>query len=583
LMINYDIPWNPNRLEQRMGRVHRIGQQHEVYVFNFVATNTIEGRVLTRLLEKLNEIREDLGDRVFDVVGMMLRVNDVDLENILREAAYNPRSLDDDFYMKQIERINPDKLHRLEEATGVAMATSHVDLSQVQQQDFISEERRLMPEFVEKYFLAAAERIKLRVTPRADALYRVEHVTQRIRTNTLNSVKRFGPSATTYRKLTFSKGDILKNSNHTDAELLSPGHPLFAAVSEVLENELAPIRGGLAAYVNPTIQEPYHLHFFVAELVGEEPIGHTYQPVTQHAALTVILETADGTFEPAPPDALHDLEAANGGTTAEPIPSDMRQRAERYVKGVVQRTMLDEQRAMREKEISIRQNYLENTFDALIQAQQKKHWELLEQAQNKPNYRLAVEDSDRRRDALEQRRQQKLDALKHLRVLRPGPVRYLGSADVRPAQLQPATHAAMYSNPEVEWRAMDVVIDYERAQGWTPTDVSQRHDGSGFDIRSIGPADEYGKNPVRRIEVKGRSGYNQPVALTPNEWTQAQRHGDTYWLYVVWGAGQSQEPQLFRIQNPALKLAQHTSPVIKHYLVPADAIVDSGSSSMESV
>ncbi len=97
--------------------------------------------------------------------------------------------------------------------------------------------------------------------------------------------------------------------------------------------------------------------------------------------------------------------------------------------------MLDEQRAKREREIAIRQNYLERTFEALILAQQKKYWELAEQAQNKPQYRMARDEAGRRIEELEQRRDQKLEDLKHLRVLRPGPVRYLGSAEVRPPRV----------------------------------------------------------------------------------------------------------------------------------------------------
>src|SRR5262249_41237027 len=87
LMINYDLPWNPVRLEQRMGRVHRIGQELDVYIFNFAAKNTVEGIILDRLLGKLNDMRRALGDRVFDVIGLMLRLNEVDLEEIMREAA----------------------------------------------------------------------------------------------------------------------------------------------------------------------------------------------------------------------------------------------------------------------------------------------------------------------------------------------------------------------------------------------------------------------------------------------------------------------------------------------------------------
>ncbi|NOG48692.1 MAG: hypothetical protein HND48_03995 [Chloroflexi bacterium] len=128
LMINYDMPWNPMRLEQRMGRIHRIGQKLDVFIFNFVAQNTVEGRVLERLLHKLEIIRSQMGDRVFDVIGTLLRLNGVDLEDILREAATNPRSISDEYYLRQIEQISPERLAELEKATGVAMATSHVDL-----------------------------------------------------------------------------------------------------------------------------------------------------------------------------------------------------------------------------------------------------------------------------------------------------------------------------------------------------------------------------------------------------------------------------------------------------------------------
>ena len=136
--------------------------------------------------------------------------------------------------------------------------------------------------------------------------------------------------------------------------------------------------------------------------------------------------------------------------------------------------------------------------------------------------------------------------------------------------------AAMHSDPEVERRAMEYVMAHENERGWQPTDISRRYDGSGFDIRSVGPKDEFGKRSVRRIEVKGRSGYNLDVALSTNEWTQAGRHGETYWLYVVYGAGKGQEPQLVTIQNPALRLANRAQPIIKHYLLPAAAIQEIG-------
>ena len=161
LMINYDLPWNPTRLEQRLGRIHRIGQTRDVYAFNFVATSSedgqpvIEGRILERLLMKLERMREALGDRVFDMVGEVLALNKVNLPDMLREVAYEPRRLDD--YLDIIDRIDPDLLDRYEDATGIALARGHVDFTAFAQANLEAEERRLMPRYVESRFVSAAQ------------------------------------------------------------------------------------------------------------------------------------------------------------------------------------------------------------------------------------------------------------------------------------------------------------------------------------------------------------------------------------------------------------------------------------------
>jgi len=171
LMINYDLPWNPNRLEQRMGRIHRIGQEQDVYIFNFVAVNTVEGRVLEKLLQKLEEIRKAMGDRVFDVIGQLLQLSEIRFEDLLREATYAKASEDE--IIEQIERLDPKRLEELEQATGVALATSHINLSQIrrtQNQDYISEEQRLMPRYVEEFFKRACEFLRVNLETRADGL-----------------------------------------------------------------------------------------------------------------------------------------------------------------------------------------------------------------------------------------------------------------------------------------------------------------------------------------------------------------------------------------------------------------------------
>jgi len=132
----------------------------------------------------------------------------------------------------------------------------------------------------------------------------------------------------------------------------------------------------------------------------------------------------------------------------------------------------------------------------------------------------------------------------------------------------------MRNDPEVEAFAMQWVMDYERKRGWQPEDVSQKRDGSGFDIRSVEVTNSDTEIPeVRRIEVKGRAQLNQDVSLTVNEWRKAQQLGDSYWLYVVWGC-KTANPRLLTIQNPAKKLMGNAKEIkqVTRYLVGADAL-----------
>src|SRR5713101_2656504 len=310
LMINYDIPWNPNRLEQRMGRIHRIGQRSDVYIFNFVSTNTVEGTIRARLFSKLEEIRGQLGDRVFDVVGQLLALNEIRLEDMLREAAINPARIEE--YTGQIEQLSLEQLSQLEQATGVALATSQVDLTWVRGTDVRSQERRLMPEYVQKFFLRAAEREKLLMRPRVDGLYSIERVPARLRDQHLSTARRYDVPAQEYRKLTFDK-TIQQRAEHQDAVLLSPGHPLFAALSEVLTGDLEPVQGHAAMFVDPHVTESYQVHFFEVQIISEEPgidtkRGGTTEARTQviYATLTAVLDGPKGK-ELAPADLLHDL------------------------------------------------------------------------------------------------------------------------------------------------------------------------------------------------------------------------------------------------------------------------------------
>ncbi|HHF57800.1 MAG TPA: helicase, partial [candidate division WOR-3 bacterium] len=116
IMINYDIPWNPNRLEQRMGRIHRYGQQKDVYIFNLVAEDTREGKVLAKLFDKLEEIRNKLGsDRVFDVIGDVFYGKN--LYQLILEAVTNAKSMDE--ILKELNiQADEEYISKIKDALG---------------------------------------------------------------------------------------------------------------------------------------------------------------------------------------------------------------------------------------------------------------------------------------------------------------------------------------------------------------------------------------------------------------------------------------------------------------------------------
>ena len=590
LMVNYDLPWNPTRLEQRLGRIHRIGQSREVYAFNFVATSAedgqpvIEGRILERLLSKLDRMRDALGDRVFDVVGEVLSLNRINLPEMLREVTYAPGQLDD--YLNVIEQIDPELLGLYEDATGIALARGHVDFSSFAQANLEAEERRLMPRYVESHFLAAAKEVGLRTEARADGLWRIEHVLADLRSERLQSVRRLGKPEGGYRKLTFYK-EHLEQDRHLDAVLLGPGHPLYAATDERLRDLLNDVTGRMAVYVDSETDSLYRLHFFEIAVRGQTTKGET---TTILAELVCVREEfAEGIpakdhYHVVPADVLIDLPAHPH--PPETLPNIDRSHISDYVKTTVQMERRQHAQAERSRYADVARGYLERSFDARVRAGQDRVMGLRAREPRQPEIALARQRAEQDLIDLQRTRSERLVGMERLRVARHGPVRYVASCLVMP----PATAADRFpefvDEPDaalrrkIELAAEDVVDAYETANGRECERVG--HLKIGFDIRSLSAPDPQTgyRDPVtgvRRIEVKGRK-RGQAVRLTTNEWYKAQQLGDTYWLYVVWDPLHGPDPTPLMIQNPAKHLDHAKKLVVaaRYYDVPASAVEQAG-------
>src|SRR5205809_1930620 len=185
---------------------------------------------------------------------------------MLREAVHDPRRLEE--YLDKIEQVDPARLTQYGQATGIALARANVDFSGFQRANVKAEESRLMPRYVEEQFIKSCVEVGLKVEPRADGLWRIEHVLADLRSERLESIRRFGKAEGSYRKATFHKEHLDQNS-HLDAVLVGPGHPLYAAVDERLNERLAPLIGRPAFYVDPHAAAPYRLHFFEIAIKGK--------------------------------------------------------------------------------------------------------------------------------------------------------------------------------------------------------------------------------------------------------------------------------------------------------------------------
>ena len=443
---------------------------------------------------------------------------------------------------------------------------------------------------MEAQFIKASEGVGLKMEPRADGLWRVEHVLADLRSERWESIRRLGKPETSYRKLTFHK-ENLEEDAHVDAVLLGPGHPLYAVVDERLNELLKPLAGGQAVYVDARSDVPYRLHFFEIAVRGQSTKG---DPTTLHAELVAVREelaggsTPAGRFSVVPADVLIDLPAHPA-----PPPNlgalDL-QPATDFIKTTLQMDRRAACQEERRRYAEVCRDYLVRSFDARTRAAQDRVMALRAREAGSPEVALARQRGEQDLADLQRTRIERLAGLDRLIIARHGPVRHVATALVLPpsSDRSAAQLAALVEDldPEVRRRcelaAEDVVIAYESTRDWECERVG--HLKIGFDIRSLAPADPATgyRDPVsgvRRIEVKGRS-RGQPVRLTTNEWYKATQLGDTYWLYVVWDPLENPDPVPVMVQNPAKHLDHAKREIVaaRYYDLPAEAIEDAARS-----
>ncbi|MDV8002803.1 helicase-related protein [Rhodococcus sp. IEGM 1408] len=301
LMVNYDLPWNPNRIEQRFGRIHRIGQTHVCRLWNLVASNTREGEVFNALLTKIDEQRRAYGGKVFDVLGAAFP--DTTLRDLLVEAIRYGDSPQVKAKMQEvIDHGVAEGLRELIDESALASdALSENDLTDLQTAMDEARARRLQPYYIELAFKVALGRYGGRLTRREKGRYELANVPAVFRNTTV------GPVASRYERLTFDL-DAVQPEGQMRADLLAPGHPLHDSVMEHTVTALAGILNRGTVLVSTEINEP---RFLVG--VVEEVVDGTGQSISRRFSYAYACE--DGSVIDAGPAPYLDCVAAPDHST----------------------------------------------------------------------------------------------------------------------------------------------------------------------------------------------------------------------------------------------------------------------------
>ncbi len=542
LMINYDIPWNPNRLEQRMGRIHRYGQTKEVYAFNLVAEDTREGKVLSKLIDKLEEIRKAIGsDKVFDVIGEVFYGKN--LYQIILEAVANTRRIDE--ILSEIDiKVDEEYITKIKEALGESLATRHIDYTRIKEMAEKAREYRLIPEYVEEFFKKTFKKVGGRYRELEEGFISIEYVPLELRkfAEDINFRNSYGNILKNYPKATFDKNIAFKNP---DAELISFGHPLIEAllkwVKKTYFEKLQ--RGGV--FVDPSGKYNGIIWFFEGEVKdGKGTI----------AGKRLMALYDDGNkVENVNPAILWDFVPIENNT---PIKFDIEERKRKAIEHAIKSVEDYKQELMEERirQAEIKRKYGIKSLDYLISGLDADLAELYERQERGEKVELAIRNKEERKkkyeESLEELRRE-IDREVSLTVSMP---KLIGAVMVKRG-----VEEEMIEDEEIEKIGMEIAMEYERKNGREPEDVSKEN--LGFDIRSKG------KDETRYIEVKARKDYGN-VALTPNEWFKAKRFRQQYWLYVV--ANAAKKPDLYIINNPYENLGAYEKVEVVRFVVPVE-------------
>jgi hypothetical protein len=542
LMVNYDLPWNPNRMEQRFGRIHRIGQREVCHLWNLVAAQTCEGAVFRRLLEKLDIECAALGGRVFNVLGEAFE--NVSLQDLLIEAIRYGELPETKARMEQVIAQALDTQHLKDLMTRNALVENQMSLDElyaIREEMDKAEARKLQPHFISSFFREAFRVLGGELRDREAGRLEVRHVPADVieRDRVIGHTRT--PVLKKYERICFDREQRTVYGKPT-ADLVHPGHPLMAAVTDlVLSSHRSLLKRG-AVLVDPHDDGTEPKVLFLMDHSVRDSTGDPPRDASRR--LQFVEMTADGLAHPAPFARHLDLvpiTAAQEQSVADVLKADwishqLEARALAYAVEHLVPQHTQEVASRRQRQADKQLGAVRERLIREIQYWSDRAIKLDLDVRSGKQPRLQPENARRRAEELSARLKQRTAELQAMRHVASSSPIVMGAALVIPAGLlaqrsgSPVFTADAEARARVERIAMQAVIDAEQALGHRTKDVSAVK--CGWDI-TVYIDQAQGLALERHVEVKGRAVGQDTITVTANEIRHGLNQKDKFVLAVV--------------------------------------------------
>ncbi len=544
LMVNYDLPWNPNRIEQRFGRIHRIGQTEVCHLWNMVAQETREGDVFDRLLQKLEQQRASLGGSVFDVLGKSF--TGTPLRRLLLEAIRYGDQPEVRARLNQVidETLDREKLRTLIEEQALAHETlSATQVQRIRADMERAAARRLQPHFIAAFFRAAFARLGGVLREREPRRYEITHVPALIRQRD-RQIGLGEPVLTRYERVTFEK-ELITQPGKPPAAFICPGQPLLDAVLDLtLERQRHLLKRGAVLVDTESTEDEVRVLFYLEHTIQDARQDQQGQRRAVSRRMHFVeLDRTNTARDPgyAPYLDYRPLEEDERAAAAEILQAewlrgDLEERALAYAVAEIIPPHLAAVKTRKEELVHKTMAAVKARLTKEITYWDHRAGQLRAQEAAGKHPRLNSQKAQQRADDLAARLQQRMTELAAERHLSPLPPAVLGGALVIPATLLKPRHLVTAAGPQavspevkarLERLAVDAVLAAERALGYEPRELAHQH--PGYDIESRDPQ----SGRLRFIEVKGKARGAPVVTVHKTQILTALNKPESFILAIV--------------------------------------------------